>query len=355
GGSSPGSFFITNSYNRSGGTIASTLGHLSITQASGSLSTGSLSAVNALDLTASAGTLNVNGTINVGSGGTITLGGADMNITAPVNAGTGTVTINNLSGGAVTLGGGLSGFGLSNAELNQITAGTLALNLSPVTVDGAVSLGSGVGNLFIYASSTDVNNNFQTAGNLYIVTSAGDLAVNAGASPVTLSGSSVTLALNGDLLVNGGTAINAFAKVDATAGDLVIHTLPASASVKLTDGPAAGALALLHAAGSLLISGATSVQQAVSDAAADQQQNTIADLNKTTNQNTAPPTTLVSTTPPTTGTGTGNPTLTDPHGTVGGDPDSFGGESSSGSGSGGGSGSGNDKSKGGKKPAFCKP
>jgi len=277
----------------------------------------------------------------------------------------------------VTLGGGLSGFGLSSAELNQVTAGTLTLNLSPVTVDGALSLGSGVGTLFVYASSMDVNNNFQTAGNLYIVTSAGDLRVNAGASPVTLAGSSVTLALNGNLQVNGGTATGAFAKVDATAGDLVIYTIPTGSSVTLTDGVPAGALALLHAQNNISITtdscvncdiahvsaggtvyigssgSSTGVLNAVSDTATDQQQDTLADLNKTTDPPPPPQTNLVSTNLQQTGTGTGSPTLTDPNGTVGGESDSFGGESSSGSGSGGGS--GNDKSKGGKKPAFCKP
>ncbi|HXC38886.1 MAG TPA: hypothetical protein VN667_08055, partial [Burkholderiales bacterium] len=390
-----GSFSVLTGFNQTAGTIGSTLSSLSISQASGNLSIGGVGAVNNLSLTAAAGILSINGGgVNVtgGSGSTISLGGTDMNILAPVNAGTGTVTINNLSGGAVTLGGGLSGFGLSNAELNEITAGLLVLHLSPVTVDGAVNLGSTVGSLLISAGSMNVNNSFVTAGNLTIGCSSGDLSVTASSLPVILQGSSVTLATTaGNINVTGGSIAGAGAAINASAGDLVFFT-PSTNSLNLTPNAGGAVLAASNAisgsTGAVIVGPGTgpsgfsapsysvvtstgtisSAPPPVTSGTTDTSvpadtalQNALAAVDSATtpksntNTNTTTPPTPNTGTPGGTGTAgtTGSPTLTDPNGTVGGEAGSFGGESSSTSPGGSNSDSGKTRASG-KKPAACK-
>ena len=170
---------------------------------------GGVSAGGIINLHANNGNLDINAPVD-GSGPTINLFGGNMSINAAVNNNpTGTVVLNNMSGGAVSVGLGLAGFGLSNAELNNIFAAKLIFNASPVTVDGPVNLTS-VGSFTLNATSLAVNNSFATSGVLNINTS-GTLNVTA-----PLSGGSVTLNTAGIAISGAGVGIS------ATSGSLDI-------------------------------------------------------------------------------------------------------------------------------------
>jgi uncharacterized repeat protein (TIGR03803 family) len=116
--SGSGDLQVTQSFNRSGGTIDGNFSNLSITQASGSLSPGALSAAGPVTLRAQNGQLNLNAPITAstvlarGSSGITLSGGASLTASAP-------------SGRTITLDAG------SGAFLNNYSAGAAALVKQP--------------------------------------------------------------------------------------------------------------------------------------------------------------------------------------------------------------------------------
>jgi hypothetical protein len=116
--SGSGDLQVTQGFNRSGGTIDGNFSNLSITQASGSLSPGALSAAGPVTLRAQNGQLNLNAPITAstvlarGSSGITLSGGASLTASAP-------------SGRTITLDAG------SGAFLNNYSAGAAALVKQP--------------------------------------------------------------------------------------------------------------------------------------------------------------------------------------------------------------------------------
>jgi hypothetical protein len=116
--SGSGDLKVFQSFNRSGGTIDGNFSNLSITQASGSLSPGALSAAGPVTLRAQNGQLNLNAPITAstvlarGSSGITLSGGASLTASAP-------------SGRTITLDAG------SGAFLNNYSAGAAALVKQP--------------------------------------------------------------------------------------------------------------------------------------------------------------------------------------------------------------------------------
>src|SRR5262249_62030682 len=132
---------------------------------------------------ASAGAINSGGVIN-SSGTPITLPGADVNLPAggPLNAGAGTVTITSTAAnGAVSLGAGLSGLGLSSAELGRISAGALLVNGGTIATDAHVIV-SGIGTGALTGSSVQIGPNVTPSGVLSVA-APGDDPPTAGAPP----------------------------------------------------------------------------------------------------------------------------------------------------------------------------
>jgi uncharacterized repeat protein (TIGR03803 family) len=116
--SGSGDLQVTQSFNRSGGTIDGNFSNLSITQASGSLTPGALSAAGPVTLRAQNGRLNLNAPIN----GSTILARGTSGITLSGGA---VLTASAASGKAITLDAG------SDAFLNDSSAGAAALVKQP--------------------------------------------------------------------------------------------------------------------------------------------------------------------------------------------------------------------------------
>ena len=113
-----GDLQVSQSFNRSGGTIDGTFSNLAITQASGSLTPGGLSAAGPMTLRAQNGRLNLNAPIN----GSTILARGTSGITLSGGA---VLTASAASGKAITLDAG------SDAFLNDSSAGAAALVKQP--------------------------------------------------------------------------------------------------------------------------------------------------------------------------------------------------------------------------------
>ncbi len=339
---------------------------------SGVTQSGAIAASGPITLDAGTGLLSVLAPVTA-TGAQVSLSAGDMNIGAALSNPAGSVVITNTSGGPVTVGGGLSGFGLSNDELNRINASSLTFNASPVTVDGAVNLTS-VGSFLLRAGSLDVNNSFVVSGALDI-DCTGDINVTASSAPVLLSAGAAYIS-GANFRLTGGSASGATASIVSTAGALTLET-PATGTVKLISGTGAGAKSGVSSAGDLsvltgtceLCSGnlqaagkiflaeafpaVSAVEIATTEVIEDQQQALVSTVttsiqaatvdksepaSPTTTTLVAPspsaaPTALVATT-----ASAPKPNLTDPNGVVGGtESGSFGSTASSSTGSGTGS------------------
>jgi filamentous hemagglutinin family protein len=159
-----GSVTVTNSFSKAGGSIASTLTGLNITQASGNLTPGALNIDGAITLTATNGSLNLTGALT-SNGRNITLTADQMSIGASVNAGAGLISLQrstNSTSKSIQIGTGVTDstavLAFDPTELGYLT-GTGGLTIGNNLVNGGLRvLGaspSGItgGNLSLVANS----------------------------------------------------------------------------------------------------------------------------------------------------------------------------------------------------------
>jgi len=286
-----------------------------------------------------------------------------------INAGTGSVTIiSTAANGAVSLGTGLSGLGLSTAELARISAGTLLIDGGAIATDADVSI-SGIGAVVLAGGSVQFTNNFTASGSLTVL-SGGDVTISAGAAPVLVQANNVAV-VAGNLTVSGGTAAGAFAAIEASTGNVNVI---ARGAISLTGGSLVDSDAWIVANGNISVTavscaGCTTRLPSISPApwtdnlidaglaangtitvilTGGQPNQVVQQVVADTNRNLPPPPPLP---PPAPVIDTGGaqagaaPALTDPNGTVGGQSGTFGGSDSGTSGT---TQSGGSDAKGGK-------
>jgi hypothetical protein len=266
----------------------------------------------------------------------------------------------------VSLGAGLSGLGLSNAELARITAGTLIVSGGAIATDGDVTI-AGIAQVSLAGASVQFVNNFTASGNLSV--QGGDVTISAGATPVLVQASNVALAGN-NLSLSGGTAVGAFAAVQANGN----VSITANGNVSLAGGSPVDSDAWIVATGNISVSASSctgcftrltsisplpwtdnvvdaglaangSISVLLTGGQTNQVvQQVVADTNRNVPaaQQPPPPAPPVDTGRPASGVA---PNLTDPNGTVGGEAGTFGGSASESSGSGSAQGSGGTQSK----------
>ena len=194
-----GSFTVTQSYSRSGGTLAMG-GAVGITQAAGNLSISQPLTGSTINLSATAGSISETGagTLSGGmlttssNGGTLLGGSNTISGFNAINVSSGSIQLNNT--GALTVAG-ISQSGGSGVSVTN--AGTL-------TVSGAVNAG-GAGGIALTASGAASD----LTANAGLVAGAGTLNASAGRDViinVASSGSDVTLNAGRNIAINNGVA-----------------------------------------------------------------------------------------------------------------------------------------------------
>jgi hypothetical protein len=147
-----GGVTLTNASNQIGA-VQSTggigTGGATIVDSAGGLNVGVITGAGVLDITTAGGALAVTGAVSTNAANkNITLTADDMALTGTIDAGTAAVTLSNVTAGQqIDLGTDAAGkLGLTAAELNQITAGTLTIGSSSagnIIISNTISLTNG--------------------------------------------------------------------------------------------------------------------------------------------------------------------------------------------------------------------